>query len=108
MLYSKEFEVHKRIASKKCHQRLVSKSEHTSSLLDNKWGKMAAKRIAHTLENVEVAGNIIDATLRTSISHLVQELDVSSSSVYCIPIEAIRLFPYKLQIRTHQSSGALA
>ncbi len=57
------------------------------------------KQTVHTLENIEVAGNIIEAiTLHISFNHLPQEIGVSSLIVYCILTKHTRLFPYKLQM----------
>ncbi len=88
--------MHGKEIQKSLIQCLVSKFEHTGSLLDDKCSKVAAKQTSDTLENIEIAESIIKATPRTSVTHLVQELGESSSSVYRILI--IWLFLYKLQM----------
>ncbi len=69
-MYGKElFRVHKhKWQAKSVIQRLMSKSEHTGSVLDEKYSKVSAKGTARTSVNVEVVRNIIKV-VKDSISY---------------------------------------
>ncbi len=65
-------------------QCLVRKFETTGSALDDKQGKIGAKRLAGTPANIGTAPEILEATSQTILNRVAQELGVSYSMVQCI------------------------